>query len=139
MLNIEINPFVCRNSGSKCRESQPRWSAQRPSQSQVHQRTFVLHKQSVEVSHKWQSTEALTQHHSCSWLNFFTLLFNRNGVNVKGYFYWSLFDNFEWGSGYTVRFGLYFIDYNDNYRRIPKLSAKWLPNFLNGENKVSPF
>ncbi|KAL5545021.1 hypothetical protein UlMin_008805 [Ulmus minor] len=52
------------------------------------------------------------------------------GVNVKGYFYWALFDDFEWGDGYTIRFGLYHIDYQDNLKRIPKESAKWLPTFL---------
>ncbi|XP_020984762.1 beta-glucosidase 12 [Arachis duranensis] len=53
-----------------------------------------------------------------------------NGVNVKGYFIWSLFDNFEWAEGYTVRFGIYFVDYNNDMKRCEKLSAKWLKNFL---------
>lgn len=57
----------------------------------------------------------------------------QNGVNLKGYFYWSLFDDFEWGDGYTSRFGLYYIDYKDNLKRIPKDSAKWFPKFLKGE------
>uniref|UniRef100_A0A803P8B3 Uncharacterized protein n=1 Tax=Cannabis sativa TaxID=3483 RepID=A0A803P8B3_CANSA len=56
----------------------------------------------------------------------------KNGVNVKGYFYWALLDNFEWGSGYKVRYGLYFVDYSDNCRRYPKQSALWLPTFLKG-------
>ncbi|XP_050221943.1 beta-glucosidase 24-like [Mercurialis annua] len=54
----------------------------------------------------------------------------RNGVNVKGYFYWSLFDSFEFYSGYTTRFGLYYIDYKDDLKRIPKSSAIWYRNFL---------
>ncbi|XP_060967934.1 beta-glucosidase 24-like [Cannabis sativa] len=54
----------------------------------------------------------------------------KNGVNVKGYFYWSLFDSFEGEHGYNTRFGLFFIDYNNNYKRIPKKSAKWLHCFL---------
>ncbi|XP_038879842.1 cyanogenic beta-glucosidase-like [Benincasa hispida] len=52
------------------------------------------------------------------------------GVRVKGYFAWSLMDNFEWASGYVVRFGLTYIDYKNNLKRIPKLSAKWFENFL---------
>uniref|UniRef100_UPI0005C800A9 beta-glucosidase 24-like n=1 Tax=Fragaria vesca subsp. vesca TaxID=101020 RepID=UPI0005C800A9 len=48
----------------------------------------------------------------------------KNGVNVKGYFHWALFDNFEWAQGYTPRFGLYYVDYKDNLKRIPKQSAR---------------
>ncbi|XP_050368855.1 beta-glucosidase 24-like [Argentina anserina] len=58
----------------------------------------------------------------------------KKGVNVKGYFHWALFDDFEWGEGYNVRFGLYYIDYKNNLKRIPKESAKWLPKFLKGED-----
>uniref|UniRef100_A0ACD5XBM7 Uncharacterized protein n=1 Tax=Avena sativa TaxID=4498 RepID=A0ACD5XBM7_AVESA len=48
----------------------------------------------------------------------------REGANVKGYFAWSLLDNFEWSAGYTVRFGLHFVDYNDGMKRYPKHSAR---------------
>ncbi|GLT57776.1 hypothetical protein SLA2020_307250 [Shorea laevis] len=54
----------------------------------------------------------------------------QDGVNVKGYFAWSLLDNFEWSSGYTVRFGINFVDYKDGLKRYPKLSARWFKNFL---------
>jgi len=56
--------------------------------------------------------------------------FTRDGVNVKGYFAWSLVDNFEWGLGYTSRFGIYFTDYNNGLKRYPKISAVWFKNFL---------
>ncbi|KAL5130107.1 Beta-glucosidase 24 [Glycine soja] len=55
----------------------------------------------------------------------------RDGVNVKGYFVWSLLDNMEWSAGYTVRFGLVFVDYKDGLKRYLKLSAQWFKNFLN--------
>lgn len=54
----------------------------------------------------------------------------RNGTNVKGYFAWSLLDNFEWNSGFTVRFGLYYVDYNDGLKRYPKKSALWFKGWL---------
>ncbi|KAG8473156.1 hypothetical protein CXB51_035084 [Gossypium anomalum] len=53
-----------------------------------------------------------------------------DGCNVKGYFVWSLLDNWEWVAGFTSRFGLYFVDYNDNLKRYPKNSVKWFKNFL---------
>ena len=47
-----------------------------------------------------------------------------DGVDVRGYFYWSLMDNYEWDSGYDKRFGLVYVDYATQ-RRIPKSSARW--------------
>ncbi|WP_442755657.1 GH1 family beta-glucosidase [Methylocystis sp. JAN1] len=46
------------------------------------------------------------------------------GVNLQGYFVWSLFDNFEWTFGYTKRFGVLGVDFATQ-RRTPKLSAEF--------------
>nr|CAH66810.1 OSIGBa0135C13.5 [Oryza sativa] len=54
----------------------------------------------------------------------------RDGANVKGYFAWSLLDNFEWSEGYTVRFGINFVDYDNGMKRYPKNSARWFKKFL---------
>jgi beta-glucosidase len=56
----------------------------------------------------------------------------RAGVPVKGYFAWSLVDNFEWSEGYGRRFGLVHIDYATQQRRL-KDSARWYRAFLHGE------
>ncbi|MFP2997016.1 GH1 family beta-glucosidase [Spongiivirga sp. MCCC 1A20706] len=53
----------------------------------------------------------------------------QNGVSLKGYFAWSMFDNFEWASGYSQRFGINYIDY-DTLERIPKDSAKWFTKII---------
>lgn len=46
------------------------------------------------------------------------------GCDIRGYFHWSLMDNFEWSEGYDPRFGLIFVDYR-NQERIWKDSAYW--------------
>jgi beta-glucosidase len=51
------------------------------------------------------------------------------GADVRGYFVWSLLDNFEWGSGYATRFGLVYMDY-PTLRRIPKASFRWYADFI---------
>jgi beta-glucosidase len=46
------------------------------------------------------------------------------GYPVKGYFLWSLLDNFEWCDGYSKRFGIHYVDFKTE-KRTPKLSAEW--------------
>jgi len=51
------------------------------------------------------------------------------GVNLKGYFAWSLMDNFEWAEGYSMRFGIVHVDYNTQQRTL-KDSALWYKELL---------
>ncbi|HEV2782575.1 MAG TPA: GH1 family beta-glucosidase [Actinophytocola sp.] len=53
------------------------------------------------------------------------------GVDLRGYFYWSLLDNFEWAEGYAKRFGIVHVDF-DTQRRTPKQSARWYAQVIAG-------
>jgi beta-glucosidase len=59
------------------------------------------------------------------------------GADVRGYFVWSLLDNFEWGAGYGDRFGLVYVDY-PTLRRIPKASARWYADRIARETATHP-
>jgi beta-glucosidase len=56
------------------------------------------------------------------------------GVNIEGYFLWSLLDNFEWNSGYAKRFGIVHVDYATQVRT-PKDSALWYREFIDAQRR----
>jgi beta-glucosidase len=53
----------------------------------------------------------------------------RAGMDVRGYFVWSLLDNMEWADGYSRRFGLVFVDFRTQ-ARVPKASARWYQRLI---------
>ena len=55
------------------------------------------------------------------------------GADVRGYFVWSLLDNFEWAEGYSKRFGLVYVDY-ETMRRVPKDSFWWYRDLIAGRS-----
>ena len=57
-----------------------------------------------------------------------------DGVEIDGYFLWTLLDNFEWRYGYTSRFGIVFVDFNTQ-ERIPKDSAFWYKEWIEEHSK----
>lgn len=58
-----------------------------------------------------------------------------DGVDVRGYFHWSLMDNFEWSQGYKERFGLVYVDY-PTQRRMLKDSAHWYRGVIESNGKI---
>ena len=61
------------------------------------------------------------------------------GIPLLGYQYWSIMDNYEWAEGYDPRFGIVFVDYENDCRRVPKDSAYAYAEIIrtNGENLPS--
>ena len=60
-----------------------------------------------------------------------------HGVDVRGYFVWSLLDNFEWAEGYSKRFGLVFVDY-PTLERVPKDSFHWFKRQIESSRRAAP-
>jgi beta-glucosidase len=57
-----------------------------------------------------------------------------DGVDLRGYFAWSLMDNFEWAEGYSMRFGMTYVDYPNNQKRYAKDSLYWYSMFTRTGN-----
>jgi beta-glucosidase len=60
-----------------------------------------------------------------------------DGVDVRGYFLWSLLDNFEWALGYSRRFGIVYVDF-ETLERVPKASYRWYRDFIAGQPSAVP-
>lgn len=58
------------------------------------------------------------------------------GADVRGYFLWSILDNFEWAAGYRQRFGIVHVDY-PTQRRTPKDSAIWYRDWIAGQQQTA--
>ena len=59
----------------------------------------------------------------------------KEGVPVGSYYAWSLLDNFEWADGYKQRFGLVYVDYQ-NQKRVPKDSFEWYRKLIASNGKI---
>ncbi|CAL1683630.1 unnamed protein product [Lasius platythorax] len=75
-----------------------------------------------------------------SYIKAMLLAIYEDGCNVKAYAVWSLLDNFEWGAGYTERFGLVNVNFTDSNRtRTPKWSTIWYKNIIATRKLTSIF
>jgi len=60
-----------------------------------------------------------------------------DSIDVRGYFQWSLMDNFEWAEGYRKRFGIVHVDY-DTLTRTPRSSYHWYKNLIESHRAARP-
>jgi beta-glucosidase len=60
-----------------------------------------------------------------------------DGIPVRGYFLWSLLDNFEWAFGYSRRFGIVYVDY-ETLERVPKASYHWYRDYIAASRSPQP-
>ena len=63
-------------------------------------------------------------------------LTNLRSLDLRGHHCWSLLDNFEWASGYSERFGLTYVDFDDHQKRTIKESGYWYGKVAH-DNRVS--
>ncbi|KAK9152031.1 hypothetical protein Syun_010340 [Stephania yunnanensis] len=89
---------------------------------------------SMDLSEALQDYKRINYHHD--YLSNLSTAIWKDDCNIQGYFVWSLLDNWEWNSGYTKRFGLYFVDYERNLTRFPKASVNWFKSFLRQPKNV---
>jgi len=80
--------------------------------------------------HDPQRVEYLRRHFAAAWQAI------QEGCGLKGYFVWSLYDNLEWGFGYTKRFGLVYTDRENNLNRIIKDSGHFIADVY-GKNGLT--
>uniref|UniRef100_A0A4X1TBL7 Lactase n=1 Tax=Sus scrofa TaxID=9823 RepID=A0A4X1TBL7_PIG len=68
-----------------------------------------------------------------------TRAYRLDGVDLRGYAAWSLMDNFEWLNGYTVKFGLYHVDFNNvNRPRTARASARYYTEVITNNGMPLP-
>jgi len=60
---------------------------------------------------------------------------SKEGIDVEGYFHWSIMDNFEWAAGYRERFGLIHVDYQTQ-KRTPKDSYHWYKQVIESHGRL---
>ncbi|XP_071963681.1 lactase/phlorizin hydrolase-like [Antedon mediterranea] len=78
----------------------------------------------VSTADVFEIDDVIRQKYYRSYINEVLKAIDIDGSNVKGYTAWSLMDNFEWASGYSERFGMHYVDFNDpNRKRTPKNST----------------
>ncbi|XP_024966551.1 putative beta-glucosidase 41 isoform X4 [Cynara cardunculus var. scolymus] len=82
----------------------------------------------IDLDEALQDDKRISYH--TDYLSNLSAAIREDGCDVRGYFVWSLLDNWEWNYGYTVRFGLYYVDYKNNLTRIPKSSVNWFKGVL---------
>ncbi|KAJ0733783.1 putative beta-glucosidase [Helianthus annuus] len=93
-------------------------------------------KSNIDLEEALQDEKRINYHRD--YLSNLSAAIREDGCDVRGYFVWSLLDNWEWNYGYTVRFGLYYVDYKNNLTRIPKSSVNWFKGVLKSDGYIDP-